>query len=130
MCLAIYVQIPQECHTLGRDAVFYLKQMLHVPGCNTIWKSITSDDLPSHLQYMLATPTPAPIITMCLPPDAEKQLCFLLNEVKFGHEHHFKQWLCARWLQGLSGEYTAVDMIRYLCSVYRRPSEASRTGIP
>ena len=75
---------------------------------------------------MLATPTPPSLLAMCLPPDAERHLYFLLNEVKAGQEHRPKQWLQTRWLQGPSGEHTAVSMVRFLCVVSQSSADRHR----
>lgn len=105
-------------------------QVREVPGFERIWHSLSSSREPNtNLEAMLGTPTPASHLIACLPPDAEKQLQFLLTQVRQGQDHRYKQWLHARWLCGASGEHTVIDMIRYLCVAYRRPADTSTTGI-
>ena len=89
---------PQQCASVGRELVRRLRQARAVGEFNTLWTQLRSPGGVSGITYesLLRRRTPKALIRSMVTPDMEKQLLFVMKNVRLGNQNRYQKWFAQR----------------------------------
>lgn len=118
-CATLWDERPADCLASGRDLLRILGDVARLPEAERVWKALFSQQ--SVLQ-LGATPTPKVFPQSRLTPEMERQLMFIMTEVRMGHQKRYQAWFAARFLATSESEALLPDLIRFVCCCWHPPN--------
>ena len=70
------------------------------------------------LAQLLSLPTPKRYLKLLVPLDLERELIFVMENVKLGNQKRYQQWILKKHFFGGDDDDFIVDIIRYICIVF------------
>lgn len=134
LCITILTEHWETCAAMGRDLVRALQAVCAIPEFKPLWKDLlagwppgrgdpaetaerigTPDDA---LGLVLSSRTPQPLLQSALTHGMEKELFFIMSQVRMGNHRRYQQWFQARHLAQKECESVISDLVRFICGVY------------
>lgn len=117
--------------SIGRDfarIIFDLKSF-GLTEFEQLWQDMVNDpkkleasgERYTSVSQILAVPTRARFLLNRLTPEMEKQMYFMMTQVKMGNQRRYQQWFAQKYLATNESESLIPDLIRYTCCVYHPP---------
>ena len=116
--MRLWEDAAQVCARAGRDFVRALQDVARHPIVERIWLSILSAQGPVSLEALLLRKCPARILASRLSPEMEKQMLFLLKEVKEGAQARHERWFADLHLESPMSDTLVCDLIRFVIVAY------------
>lgn len=129
--------------TVGRDlvrVVFQLAFKHKIPEMESVWKELfikpqqapadLSPAVPEEqkvqaytgLHQVLSVPTRARCLSSRVSTEMERELSFIMTNVKMGNQRRYQLWFQQRFLNTPESDMLIVDLIRYICCVFHPPN--------
>jgi integrator complex subunit 3 len=108
-CLEILEEKFKECaNTIGRDFVRVLYDCTFIPKIEGIYKSNLEE-----ISKVLMIPTNQKFLQNKITPEIEKNLLFMMTEVKMGNQRRYQQFFHQKYFTNeTSTDYLIIDLIR------------------
>ncbi|XP_054799499.1 uncharacterized protein LOC129303933 isoform X1 [Prosopis cineraria] len=135
LCVKIVREEFCLCLKIGRDIVWLLQSLFHVPEFRAIWKDLVMN--PSEFKTPAFTDisqlyfirTSSRYFLLRITPEMESYLRFLLTHVKLGQQKRHQMWFTRKFLNEPSRETVIVDLVRFICCAHHPPNEIIQSDI-
>ncbi|RAL54547.1 hypothetical protein DM860_001675 [Cuscuta australis] len=130
-CIRVLRERFDLCLKIGRDLVRLLQDLVHIAEFKSIWKDLLFNpgefrvnDFKSMVKiYRLKTQSL--YFSLRITPEMERNLRFLLTNVKFGNQKRYQAWFAKKFLSCSERETLLVDIARFICCTCRSSSEGA-----
>ncbi|KAK4279217.1 hypothetical protein QN277_016951 [Acacia crassicarpa] len=135
LCVKIVREEFHLCLKIGRDVVWLLQNLFHVPEFRAIWKDLVMN--PSQfktpeftdISQFYCIRTSSRYFLLRITPEMESYLRFLLTRVKLGQQKRHQMWFTRKFLSEPSRETVIVDLVRFMCCAHHPPNEIIQSDI-
>ncbi|CAK7330583.1 unnamed protein product [Dovyalis caffra] len=123
------------CMKIGRDLIRLLRDLVHVPEFQAIWKDLVLNPSEfrtegfSDVSQLYCSRTSSRYFLLRITPEMETQLRFLLMHVKFGNQKRYQMWFAKKFLFGQERETLVVDIVRFICCAHHPSNETIQSDI-
>jgi integrator complex subunit 3 len=136
LCTRILTERWEIAASMGRDLARALQDVSQIAEFKALWKELLSGRPPGSgagppaticgaddvLAKLLSTRTPTTVLQAGLTQDMEKEMYFMLTQVRMGNQKRYQQWFMARHLSLPDSETVVPDLVRYICGCYHPPN--------
>ncbi|KAI4373648.1 hypothetical protein MLD38_011754 [Melastoma candidum] len=124
------------CMNVGRDLIRMLQDLVHVPEFHEIWKDLVLNPgafgcpLFSDISQIYRIRTPSRYFLLRLTPEMERQMRFLLTNLKLGGQKRHQAWFWNKFLgTNPERETLVIDLIRFVCCAHHPTKEVLHSDI-
>ncbi|KAJ6754997.1 INTEGRATOR COMPLEX SUBUNIT 3 [Salix purpurea] len=123
------------CMKIGRDLIRLLRDLVHVPEFQAIWKDMVLNPSEfrtegfSDISQLYCSRTSSRYFLLRITPEMEAHLRFLLMHVKFGNQKRYQMWFAKKFLFGQERETIVADIIRFICCAHHPSNETIQSDI-
>lgn len=114
--------------SVGRDMVRVIWECKYfVPEFQALWddmiqnpKVLDDTEQPHDIHSLVLQPTRFKYLTGRITAEMEKQLLYLMTQVKMGNQRRYQQWFAQKFLT--QSETVIIDIIRFICCSFHPPN--------
>ncbi|XP_022973780.1 uncharacterized protein LOC111472338 isoform X1 [Cucurbita maxima] len=134
-CIKVIREQFHFCLKIGRDFIRLLQDLVYVPEFKAVWKDLllnpSNFKTPGFLDIsnFYYTRTSSRYFLLCITPEMEAQLRFLMTNVKLGSQNRYQVWFTKKFLCGSERETVISDIIRFICCAHHPPNEVIQSDI-
>ncbi|KAI9082392.1 hypothetical protein K1719_035815 [Acacia pycnantha] len=135
LCVKIVREEFHLCLKIGRDVVWLLQNLFHVPEFRAIWKDLVMN--PSQfktpeftdISQLYCIRTSSRYFLLRITPEMESYLRFFLTHVKLGQQKRHQMWFTRKFLSEPSRETVIVDLVRFMCCAHHPTNDTIQSDI-